>query len=165
MTAFLTSPVFFLTLMLLLLPAVGVPNEELLQDSLKSMIAIFCTLAAGFAFFWRAYQDGIRGNPPRIRWHGIQFLLLGLMLYALSSMVWSHTYLGGVEAVRWAVWGGVFFLGLQVFTRNNRPIIPPLTCWRGAFTAARCWHRCGRHCSFGWIGTSLPKARIPLPPL
>ncbi len=143
MTAFLTSPVFFLTLMLLLLPAVGVPNEELLQDSLKSMIAIFCTLAAGFAFFWRAYQDGIRGNPPRIRWHGIQFLLLGLMLYALSSMVWSHTYLGGVEAVRWAVWGGVFFLGLQVFTRNNRPHYSAINglawCIHGGAVLASLW--------------------------
>ena len=130
----------FLALMLLLLPALGVPHEELLQDTLKSIIAVFLTLVASFTFFWRAYHESSHGNILRIRLHGIQVLLLGLMLYALSSMAWSHTYLGGVEAVRWAVWGSIFFLGVQTFTRRNRSAIDLLMwCIHGGAVLASLW--------------------------
>ena len=121
--------------MMLLLPALGVPHEELLQDTLKSIIAVFCTLAAGFAFFWRAYQQG----HCTIRLHGVQILLLGLMLYAFSSMAWSHTYLGGVEAVRWAVWGGVFFLGFHTLKRRSVEIDRLAWCIHGGAVLASLW--------------------------
>ena len=121
--------------MMLLLPALGVPHEELLQDTLKSIIAVFCTLAAGFAFFWRAYQQG----HCTIRLHGVQILLLGLMLYALSSMAWSHTYLGGVEAVRWAVWGGVFFLGFHTLKPRSVEIDRLAWCIHGGAVLASLW--------------------------
>lgn len=82
--------------MLFLIPAVGVPNEYMLQDTLKSAIAAFGILLAALAWTW-----DLRTNPRPLRWHWIVFLPLTLCLYALGSMVWSHTYLAGVEAVRW----------------------------------------------------------------
>lgn len=84
--------------MLFLIPAVGVPNEYLLQDTLKSAIAAFGILLAALAWSW-----DLRTNPRPLRWHWILFLPLTLCLYALGSMVWSHAYLAAVEAVRWSL--------------------------------------------------------------
>lgn len=74
----------------------GVPNEYMLQDTLKSAIAAFGILLAALAWTF-----DLRKNPQPLKWHWILFLPLTLCLYALGSMVWSHTYLAGVEAVRW----------------------------------------------------------------
>ena len=79
-----------------LLPALGVPSELMLQDTLKSAVAAFGILIAAFVFFW---QQRKRTEP--LLWHGLVWLPLALMAYALGSMVWSHTYLAGVEAIRW----------------------------------------------------------------
>ncbi|MEN9373135.1 MAG: hypothetical protein RIR79_687 [Pseudomonadota bacterium] len=124
-----------LSLMLLLLPALGVPHEALLQDSLKSLIAVFFTFAAGFAFLGRIYQQG-----GVVRWHGIAMLPVLLMLYALGSMVWSHSYLGGVEAVRWMILSAVVWLGLQSFPpRNRRNITFLLWCIHIGAVLASLW--------------------------
>jgi O-antigen ligase len=97
--------------MMALVPAVGVPHEELLQDTLKSILVAFFALAATVSFFWsRRKQDSL------INWHGVMLLPAALFAYALSSMLWSHAYLGGVEAVRWFLFSLVLFLGINVFT-------------------------------------------------
>ena len=44
-------PVILLALMMAMAPALGYPGEELLQDTLKSILVSFFTLAAAFAFF------------------------------------------------------------------------------------------------------------------
>ena len=49
--AFGAAPVL-LALMLLLAPALGVPAQAMLQDTLKSIIVAFCTLLAAFVFLW-----------------------------------------------------------------------------------------------------------------
>jgi O-antigen ligase len=100
-----------LSLMMVLVPALGVPHEELLQDTLKSILVAFFALAASFSFFWQ-----LRKTCEQVAVHGLLLLPLGLLAYALGSMVWSHTYLGGVEAVRWGLFSLILFLGLNTFT-------------------------------------------------
>jgi O-antigen ligase len=111
-------PVAMLGLMMFVLPAVGVPNELMLQDTLKSAIAAFGILIAALLFFW---QQRHRTEP--VLWHGMVWLPVVLMLYALGSMVWSHTYLAGVEAIRWFLLSLLMWLGLNTFTRQNLPLL------------------------------------------
>jgi O-antigen ligase/tetratricopeptide (TPR) repeat protein len=111
-------PVALLGLMMFVLPAVGVPNELMLQDTLKSAIAAFGILGAALLFFW---QQRHRTEP--LLWHGMVWLPVVLMLYALGSMVWSHTYLAGVEAIRWFLLSLLMWLGLNTFTRQNLPLL------------------------------------------
>lgn len=100
-----------LSLMMVMVPAMGVPHEELLQDTLKSICVAFFALAACFTFFWRLHQQN-----ASVGWHKLLWLTLALMAYALGSMVWSHTYLGGVEAIRWFVFSLILFLGMNTLT-------------------------------------------------
>jgi O-antigen ligase len=111
-------PVAVLALMMFLLPAVGVPNELMLQDSLKSAIAAFGVLAAALLFFWQQ-----RHRTAPLQWHGMVWLPVALMLYALGSMVWSHAYLAGAEAIRWFILGLLMWLGLNTLTRQNLPLL------------------------------------------
>ena len=104
-------PALLLSLMIAMTPALGYPGEELLQDTLKSILVSFFTLAAAFAFFLARRKSG-----STLAVHAILLLPLTLMLYALGSMAWSHAYLGGVEAVRWFLFAMIVFLGLNVFT-------------------------------------------------
>ena len=85
-----------LSLMMLMVPAMGVPHEELLQDTLKSIGVSFFALAASFTYFWQQRKQSVA-----VTWHGLMVLPVGLVVYALGSMAWSHTYLGGVEVIRW----------------------------------------------------------------
>lgn len=110
-------PVNILAAMMFLIPAVGVPNEYMLQDTLKSAIAAFGILLAALVFFW-----DLRKHPRPLQWHWVVLLPAVLCLYALGSMVWSHTYLAGVEAVRWflvalLVWLVLNTMGTQTLQR------------------------------------------------
>lgn len=100
-----------MTLMMFLVPALGASSLELLQDTLKSMLVAFFVLAWAFAYFW--YQ---RKALVPMHLHALLCLPLGLMLYALGSMTWSHTYLGGAEAIRWFLFGLILFLGMNTLT-------------------------------------------------
>lgn len=106
-----TAAVLLLSLMMILVPAMGVPSEELLQDTLKSIGVSFFALAASFTFFWHCHK-----HNEYLHFHSLLWLSIGLMSYALGSMAWSHTYLGGVEAVRWFVFSLILFLGLNSLT-------------------------------------------------
>lgn len=103
-------PVLLLSLMIFMAPAMGSPTEELLQDTLKSILISLFALTAGLAFFWQARKQNIT-----MHFHGLLWLPLGLMTYALGSMTWSHAYLGGVEAIRWFVLSLILFLGMNTF--------------------------------------------------
>jgi O-antigen ligase len=122
--------VAILALMMFLAPAVGVPYEELLQDTLKSMVVSFAALAAGLLFFLHQ-----RKRTESLRWHALMWLPLGLMAYALGSMVWSHTYLGGVEAIRWFVFSLLLWLGLNTLSRARAPWLMEAIHW-GAVVAS-----------------------------
>jgi O-antigen ligase len=105
-----------LALTIALAPAVGVPGEYLLQDTLKSMLVSFAALGAALLFFW-----DLRNRDARLQWHAVLWLPLLLMAYALGSMAWSHTYLAAVEAIRWFIFSLLLWLGLQTFTRERLP--------------------------------------------
>ena len=125
-------PVAVLSLMMFLLPALGVPSELMLQDTLKSAIAAFGTLLAALLFFWQQYQCN-----ASLRWHGLAWAPLVLMVYALGSMIWSHTYLAGVEAIRWFVLTLLLCLGLNTLTPKNLPIV--LWSIHGGAVVASVW--------------------------
>ena len=110
--------VVIFALMLFLAPAVGVPNEMMLQDTLKSIVVSFAAVGAGLLFFGQQ-----RNRRDALRWHALMWLPLALMVYALGSMVWSHTYLGGVEAVRWFVFSLIVWLGMNTFSRQRTPYL------------------------------------------
>jgi O-antigen ligase len=105
-------------LIMFLAPALGVRTEEMLQDTLKSIIVSFGALAAGLLFFWQAQQ-----RRDNLRWHAVVVLPLLLMAYALGSMAWSHTYLAGVEAIRWFIFALLLWLGLNTMTRERLPLL------------------------------------------
>ena len=110
--------VVILALMMFLTPAIGVPNELMLQDTLKSIVVSFAAVGAGLLFFWQQ-----RNRRDSLRWHALMWLPLALMFYALGSMVWSHTYLGGVEAIRWFVFSLILWLGINTFSRQRIPYL------------------------------------------
>ncbi|HSV82258.1 MAG TPA: O-antigen ligase family protein [Ramlibacter sp.] len=103
-----------LALMMLLAPALGVPSELMLQDTLKSIVVAGCALTAALLFFLQ-----LRTRTEPLRWHGILWLPLLLAAYALVSMAWSHRYLAGVEAVRWFLFALIAWLALNTFTRER----------------------------------------------
>ncbi len=102
--------------MMFLAPAMGVPNEEMLQDTLKSIIVSFAAIGAALLFFWQQ-----RNRRDGLRWHALVWLPLALMAYALGSMAWSHTYLAGVEAIRWFVFSLLLWLGANTLSREKVP--------------------------------------------
>ncbi len=110
--------VIILALMMFLAPSIGVPNELMLQDTLKSIVVSFAAVGAGLLFFWQQ-----RNRRDGLRWHAIMWLPLALMFYALGSMVWSHTFLGGVEAIRWFIFSLILWLGINTFSRQRIPYL------------------------------------------
>lgn len=98
-----------LALMLVMTPGMGVPSEEMLQDTLKSALVALFSLSASLLFFWQH-----RGKPTMLTWHALLWLPVGLASYALGSMAWSHTYLAGVEAIRWFLFGLIMWLCLNI---------------------------------------------------
>jgi O-antigen ligase len=107
-----------LALMMFLAPALGVPHEEMLQDTLKSIVVSFGALGAALLFFWQQ-----RDRRGALRWHAVVWLPLLLMAYALGSMAWSHTYLAGTEAIRWFVFSLLVWLGLNTLSRERLPLL------------------------------------------
>lgn len=124
--------VVILAFTMFLAPAVGVPHEEMLQDTLKSIVASFGAVGAALLFFWHQ-----RNRRDGLRWHSMMWLPLALMAYALGSMVWSHTFLGGVEAIRWFVFSLIVWLGINTFSRERFPYVVEGIHW-GA-TVASLW--------------------------
>lgn len=111
-----TVPIF--AVVMLLAPALGVPHEEMLQDTLKSVVVAFGALFAGLLFFWSQ-----RRRHDELRWHALVWLPLMLMAYALGSMAWSHTYLAGVETVRWFIFALLLWLGVNTLARERLPML------------------------------------------
>jgi len=100
--------------MMVLVPALGVPSEELLQDTLKSILVSLFSMSAAFIYFWP-----LRNRSASLHASWVLLLPLGLVLYGLYSMTWSHAYLAGVEAVRWFIFSLILFLGINTFTAER----------------------------------------------
>lgn len=107
-----------LAIMVFLLPAVGMPSELMLQDTLKSAVVAFGVLLAAMVFFW-----SLRGRVAPLYWHGLVALPFVLVLYALGSMAWSHTYLAGTEAIRWFIFGLLAWLSMNCISRPALPLL------------------------------------------
>ena len=110
--------VFVLALTLLLASGLGVPNEEMLQDTFKSMVVALGVLSAALLFIWQLREGG-----QRLVWHGVLALPLLLLLYALGSMAWSHAYLAAGEAIRWFILGLLLWLGLNTLSHERLPLL------------------------------------------
>lgn len=124
-------PVLILAAMMFLAPAVGVPHEEMLQDSLKSAVVSFMTLIAGLVYVWSQRHAA---QPPR--WHVLMWLPVLVCLHALSGMLWAHNhFLPGVEAIRWFIFGWILWVGLNNFDRPRFDTLVLGIHW-GAFAAA-----------------------------
>jgi O-antigen ligase len=103
-----------LGIMLLLTPAMGVPSEYMLQDTLKSMLVSFFVIGLALWFVYRSKSS------TEWRFHGVLGFPVLVGLCALGSMLWAtNAYLAGVEAVRWFVFGVLLWLGLQVLRREK----------------------------------------------
>lgn len=113
-----TGAVAILALMMFLAPALGVPHEEMLQDTLKSIVVSFAALGASLLFFWQQ-----RDRRDALRWHAVIWLPLLLMAYALGSMAWSHSYLASTEAIRWFLFSLLVWLGANTLSRERLPML------------------------------------------
>lgn len=113
-----TASVFLLALMMMLAAGMGSVTQELLQDTLKSMIVAVASLVAGLAFYWQT-----RKQSHEWLWHDALALPLSLAVYAAISVLWSHSYLAAAEMLRWTVLTGLMWLGLQVFTPARVPLL------------------------------------------
>ena len=118
-----------------LAPALGVPGEWVLQDTFKSATVALCVMCSAAVLFW-----SLRQRDAELVWHGIVWLPLVLMGYALGSMAWSHSYLAAVEAIRWFVLGVLLWLGLNTINRDTLPSL----MWgiHAGATAASLWAAC-----------------------
>ena len=135
---------------LFLLPALGVPSERMLQDTLKSAVLAFGTLLAALAWVGRQ-----RSHAAALHWHPLLALPLALLLYALGSMLWSHNYLAGVEAIRWFIFGLLLWLGLNVVNRDTLPKL--LWGLHAGVTAACAWAALQFWLDLNWF----PQAALP----
>jgi O-antigen ligase len=98
--------------------ALGVPSDEMLQDTFKSAVVAFGALVAALVSVWP------RSEPAcRLRWHPALGFPVLLMAYALASVVWSHPYLASVEAIRWFVFALLMGLALNSFDRAHLPLL------------------------------------------
>ena len=64
-----------------------------------------------------------RGEGTAWYFHGLLAFPATLCLYALGSMVWSHSYLAGAEAARWCVLGVLLWTCLQVLRGGHAMVL------------------------------------------
>jgi len=114
----INMPATILSGMMFLVPALGVPSELLLPDTFKSAIVAFGALASALVFFWQHRQ-----HTTTLQMHSVVWLPILLMVYALGSMEWSHTYLATVEAIRWFIFALILWLCLNTLTKENMPLL------------------------------------------
>jgi len=134
-----------------LAPALGYPGELVLQDTLKSAVVALGTLGAAVVFLWQRHR-----GAQTVRWHGLVLLPLALMAYAIGSMAWSHTYLAGVEAVRWGILALLLWLGLNTLTRENLPTL--LVGIHAGAVVASLWVALQFWWALGWFPQAAPPA-------
>ena len=109
-----------LTLTFCLTPIVGATGPGLVQDTLKSAVLTAGTLLCGIALLWRHWRlPADIPDASRLRGHPALWAPVILTLYASASMVWSHTYLGAGEAIRWATLGLLIWLGMNAVRPND----------------------------------------------
>lgn len=133
----------WLVALAVLLPMAGIPGEWVLQDTLKSTLLTVGVLLALAAWWLAQRRVQGRGEASTGTWHGVLALPLVLMVCALLAMGWSHTYLAGVEAARWAVLGLTLWVALQTLRAGNAMRLVWAIHWGAVgacvWTAAQFW--------------------------
>ena len=95
-------------------PAIGVPSEVVLQDTLKSCLVVVFSIAAALAFTW-----DIRSKTAIIYFHNVFWLPVSLAIFATFSAYWAHAYLAYVEAIRWLIFSLLFLIGSNTLTQKR----------------------------------------------
>jgi O-antigen ligase len=105
----------------------------MLQDTLKSMLLAFGVLGSALCLLWQQAR-----HPEKLHWHGLMYIPLILLAYALGSMGWSHAYLAGVEAVRWFILALLLWVGMNALRQSSHT---RLLLWglHGGAVAASIW--------------------------
>ena len=106
--------------MMLLAPAMGVPSEEMLQDTLKSIIVSTMAMGTLVVYLWRQRR---LVDTRTFLWHRVLWLPLGLAAYALGSMAWSQPYLAAVESIRWWVFAVILWLGMNACADEHEDLV------------------------------------------
>lgn len=135
---------------MVLLPGLGVPGELVLQDTFKSALAAFGVLSAAIAMLTQRMH-----TSTAWRWSSLLWLPLCLCAYALGSMLWSHSYLAAVEAIRWGLLSLLLWVGVNTLTRNSVPTL--LAGIHLGAVAASCWTAAQFWADLDW----LPQAAVP----
>ncbi len=100
---------WILAIMLFLVGAVGAPGVTPLADTAKSAVVAILAFAALAVYFWQHRNSLHSAAMP-----AIVALPIALCLYAVGSTIWSHSYLGTVEAIRYLIWSVLIFLACYV---------------------------------------------------
>ena len=129
---FSDKSVLALAWMMFLVPALGVPSLLMLQDTLKSAVAAFGILFAALMLVWPGGQ-----RRPGWLWHGMLWVPISLMAYAFGSMVWSHTFLAGVEGIRWFLLSLLLWVGLTTLNLQTAPKV--IWGMHGGLVVASLW--------------------------
>jgi O-antigen ligase/tetratricopeptide (TPR) repeat protein len=112
---------WLLCAMMVIAPAVGATTEEMLQDTLKSIVVSFAALGALLLFFMKSQRRGA------LRWHAFLWIPIAWMAYAAIAAVagtfngksWGHPYLSTVEMIRWFIFIIIVWLTLNTMTRQR----------------------------------------------
>lgn len=103
-----------LALGLLVVGAIGAPQQVVLPDTLKSVVAALFALAALILFAWQ-----LDGRKAGIRWSLYLLAPLGLTLMALVSTAWAPLTMAMTEALRWLLIGTIMWLAMNAFNRSH----------------------------------------------
>jgi O-antigen ligase len=136
------------------LPALGVPGEWPLQDTLKSSVMALGTVLAGLGFFGQRLCN-VQHPPAALRWHGLVWLPLAFAAYALGTMALKNPYLAGAEALRWSIVALALWLGLQVVQHRSLPTL--LWGLHAGLCVAATW----AVLQFWWGWSLFPQAQSP----
>lgn len=119
-----------LALMLFLAPAIGVPHNEVIQETLKSALVSVMVPLAALAFFWSR-----RHAAGTLAWQPVTALPLLLAACALGGAALGGGYFALAEAARWLLVALLVWVGAHAFTRGQLPRLA-LGIHAGAATAA-----------------------------
>lgn len=102
----------------------AVPFQPMMPNTVKSIGASLCALAALLLWTWQVKKEG-----KAVLWNKYLGIPFGLSLYALVSAFWAPQHTALIEAARWLVIGVIFFVGINTLRRDFFPTIAKVIHW------------------------------------